>query len=128
MQHPGYGVYLALAVQNEFLAKLESALEDTSGVYVNAGVDAAAYFQELANDIRAHMCEPFEVTATVEPPGFPDAVVGSTIAGLCLAHADSGYWLVYQPTQGRYCCFWGASANQLGAHGVYGSPLYCWSA
>ena len=69
-------------MQNEFLAKLEVALGDTSGVYVNAGVDAATYFQELANDIRAHMCEPFEVTATVEPPGFPDAAVGGTLSGV----------------------------------------------
>jgi hypothetical protein len=115
-------------VQNEFLAKLEVALGDTAGVYVNAGVDAATYFQELANDIRAHMCEPFEVTATVEPPGFPDAAVGGTLSGLCVAHSQAGYWLVYQPAQDRFCCFWGASTNQLEAHGVYGSPLYCWSA
>lgn len=118
----------ALAVQNELIAKLEASLSDTSDVYVNAGVDAAAYFEELANGIRAHMCEPFEVSATVHPPGFPDAAVGSTIKGLCLAHRKSGYWLVYQPAQDRFCCFWGVSANQLGAHGVYGSPLYCWSA
>jgi len=115
-------------VQNELLAKLEASLADTSDVYVNAGVDAASYFEDLANDIRAHMCEPFEVTATVQPPGFPDAEVGSTICGLCLAHTEAGYWLVYQPTQGRYYCFWGSSSTQLGAHGVFGSPLYCWSA
>jgi hypothetical protein len=115
-------------VQNKLFAKLEASLSETSDVYVNAGVDAAAYFKELANGIRAHMCEPFEVSATVQPPGFPDAAVGSTITGLCLAHRDSGYWLVYQPAQDRFCCFWGASASHLGAHGVYGSPLYCWSA
>lgn len=115
-------------MQNEFLARLESALGDTSGVYVNAGVDVATHFQELANDIRAHICEPFAVTATVEPPGFPDAAVGATLSGLCVAHSETGYWLVYQPAQDRFYCFWGASAGQLGAHGVYGSPLYCWSA
>lgn len=115
-------------MQNELLARLESALADTSGVYVDAGVDAVAYFRELADDIRAHLCEPFAVTATVEPPGFPDAAVGDTLSGVCVARSDAGYWLVYQPEQDRFRCFWGASEDRLGAHGVYVSPLYCWSA
>jgi hypothetical protein len=115
-------------VQNELLAKLEASLADTSGVYINAGVDPAFYFKDLANEIRAHMCVPFVVTATVQPPGCPDVAVGGTITGLCVAHSGAGYWLVYRPRQDRFCCFWGATAAQLGAHGVFGSPLYCWSA
>jgi hypothetical protein len=35
---------------------------------------------------------------------------------------------VYQRAQDRFYCFWGESPSNLGAHGVSGSPLYCWSA
>ncbi|MBB4133428.1 hypothetical protein [Xanthomonas sp. 3075] len=108
-------------------AKLEAALSDTSEVYVNAGTDASAYYARLADNIRQNQCEPFTVTAVVKEPGFPDASVGSTIYGECVAHAN-GYWLVYQSEQDRFCCFWGLESSNLGAHGVFGSPLYCWSA
>lgn len=107
--------------------KLEAALSDTSDVYVNEGVDEQSYFAELADSIRRHVCEPFPVTAEVMPPGFPDAEVGNTILGLCVAHKE-GYWLVYHPAQDRFYCFWGTDTEHLGAHGVFGSPLYCWSA
>jgi len=109
------------------LKKLEAALSDTSGVYVNSGVDAQSYFSGIANDIRQNVCEPFTVTAVVMAPGFPDSAVGSVISGQCVAHRR-GYWLVYQPEQDRFYCFWGTSPSNLGAHGVFGSPLYCWSA
>lgn len=109
------------------IEKLETALGDTSDVYVNAGIDEHVYFAELADDIRRHACQPFEVSAVVMPPGFPDASVGSIISGQCVAH-NAGYWLVYQPEQDRFYCFWGTDPSHLGAHGVFGSPLYCWSA
>jgi hypothetical protein len=35
---------------------------------------------------------------------------------------------VYQPSENRFLCFWGTSPESLGAHGVVGNPLYCWSA
>ena len=109
------------------LTKLEAALSETSDVYVSTGVDAAAYYGQLADSIRQHLCKPFQVSAVVREPGFPDAVVGSIISGECIAQSD-GYWLVYQPTQNRFCCFWGQDTSNLGAHGVFGSPLHCWSA
>jgi hypothetical protein len=109
------------------LSKLEAALSDTADVYVNTGVDPAAYFARLTDSIRKHLCEPFLVRAIVQEPGFPDAAVGSTISGHCIAHTD-GYWLVYQSQQDRFYCFWGQEPSNLGAHGVFGSPLYCWSA
>ena len=105
---------------------LESALSETSDVYVNSGVDEASYFEGLRSDIRSHLCEPFEVSATVQEPGFPDIPVGSTINGLCLAHS-AGYWLVYHREHDRFYCFWGVDTAHLGAHGVFGSPLCCWS-
>lgn len=109
------------------IEKLEAALSETSDVYVNAGVDKASYFAGLADSIRRHLCEPFQVTAEVMPPGFEDEKVGSTISGLCVARS-AGYWLVYRPEQDRFYCFWGTDAAHLGAHGISGSPLYCWSA
>lgn len=109
------------------IEKLEAALSDTSDVYVNEGVDEQSYFAELADSIRRHLCEPFPITAKVMPPGFTDAKVGETISGLCIAHRPSGYWLVYQPEKDRFYCFWGIDREHLGAHGVFGSPLACWS-
>lgn len=107
--------------------RLESALHDASGVYVGDGVDRVSYLSGLAEDILEHRCEPFQLSAIALPPGFPDVANGSRISGWCVA-ANAGYWLVYQPDQDRFYCFWGTDPKNLGAHGVYGSPLYCWSA
>ena len=109
------------------LTKLELALSDTSDVFITPGVDAQSYLAGLADSIRRCACEPFPVSATVMPPGFPDSTLGDTISGQCVAHQE-GYWLVYRPESERFYCFWGESLRNLGAHGVFGSPLYCWSA
>jgi len=107
--------------------RLEVALSDPTGVYIGSGVDAETYLAGLASDIRAHVCDPFPLSATIMAPGFPDAQLGSEISGICVAHR-AGYWLVYQAEQDRFCCFWGETGSNLGAHGVFGQPLYCWSA
>jgi hypothetical protein len=78
-------------------------------------------------DVRAHLCEPFFLEAMVTDPGYPFASVGSKVSGYCVAHS-TGYWLVYQPSEKRFHCFWGASPENLQAPGVYGTPQYCWSA
>jgi len=110
------------------LENLETRLSDHAGVYVNAGVDAATYYAALAADIRQNMHEPFLVHATVMAPGFPDSNIGDRLTGFCVAHSKGGYWLVYQPGQDTFYCFWGADQSNLGARGVSGGPLYCWSA
>jgi hypothetical protein len=115
-------------VNDPLLTKLEVALADTSDVFVNVGTDAQAYLSSLAADLRAHVCPPFPRTATVMPPGFSDAAVGSIISGQCVAHNLAGYWLVYRPEQDQFYSFWGTDRSNLGAHGVFGSPLHCWSA
>jgi hypothetical protein len=92
--------------------------------YVPPNTDAT----NVEADIRAHLCEPFTVSAQVMPPGFPFASVGSVLSGMCIAHSPSGNWLVYQPDERRFLCFWGKTDGNLGAHGVYGNSLYCWSA
>ena len=109
------------------IEKLERALSDPAGLYVGSAVDADAYLADLTSDVRAHICTPFPVSATVMPPGFPAAEVGSVISGLCVAHR-AGYWLIYQPEHDSFYCFWGSDSSNLGAHGVSGHPLYCWSA
>lgn len=101
-------------------AAIAAKIERTS---VPPNTDAAA----VEADLRAHICEPFALHAEVMSPGFPFATVGSRLSGLCVAHRH-GYWLVYQPEEDRFMCFWGECAANLGAHGVYGNPLYCWSA
>jgi hypothetical protein len=109
------------------LERLEAALSDTTGVYVNAGVDAATYYAQLAEGIRRNMHQPFPVSAVVMPPGFSGMNIGERISGQCVAHSE-GYWLVYQPLQDIFYCFWGTDQSNLGARGVSGGPLYCWSA
>ena len=107
--------------------KLEAALADASGVYVTPGTEMEAYFEQLREDIRRHQCAPYEIHATVVPPGFPDIAEGETVSGYCVAKRG-GYWLVYSSQRDTFFAFWGADEQNLGAHGVYGSPLYCWSA
>ena len=109
------------------LAKLEAALADSSDVFVHKGIDAPAYFASLADSIRKHSCEPFPLSAFVTEPAFPDLPVGATISGLCVAHS-AGYWLVYEEPRDRYLVFWGTEQRNLGAPGIFGSPMYCWSA
>ena len=106
---------------------LEDALGDTTGVYVVAGEDVEAYYAHLRASIKASFINPLCVLATIMEPGFPNRATGSVISGICLAH-NAGYWLVYEPEERQFYCFWGSSPESLGAHGVYGSPLYCWSA
>lgn len=84
--------------------KLLARLNDTSDVYVPPGVDEATYFSRLAQNIRNHICEPFEVSATVTPPGFPDIAMGSSISGECVAR-HAGYWLVYSPQKDTFFAF-----------------------
>lgn len=113
---------------NFALQRLEASFSDTSGVYVNAGIDEKSYFDSLIDDIRSHEHEPFEVTAKVVAPGFPDEMnLGEDIKGLCVAHRG-GYWLVYQPKEDIFYCFWGNDPHHLEAPGIFGGALYCWSA
>jgi hypothetical protein len=107
--------------------KLAAALADASDVYINTGVDAEEYIEGLRQDIWRNRCEPYQVTAKVMPPGFPDLTIGDELTGLCIARR-AGYWLVYAPEKDVFYCFWGNDEQNLGAHGVFGSPLYCWSA
>ena len=110
-------------------AKLNAALSQTSDVYVNAGVDENEYFEGLRQNIKEHQCVPYLVSATVMPPGFPNINLGTKISGYCVAKDETaGYWLVYSPEADTFYCFWGTTESNLGAHGVLGSPLYCWSA
>jgi len=115
--------------RKQALAVLNSALAEGHGdVYINAGVDEPQYIAGLEASLRARLCEPYAVSAEVMAPGFPFAKLGQTISGTCLAEHPKGYWLVYQEEEKRFYCFWGRMKNDLGAFGVYGSPLYCWSA
>lgn len=112
---------------SEIFEVLEARLVDRTGVHVAAGGDATKYFVELAADVRRNACQPFAVSATVMAPGFQGFDTGEKISGLCVAKAD-GYWLVYRPEDDLFYAFWGTRQEDLGAHGVFGSPLYCWSA
>jgi hypothetical protein len=109
------------------LGVLETQIADAAGVYINAGVDEREYLDALMADIRENLCEPYWVQATVMAPGFPDKQLGDTVEGWCVA-AREGYWLVYSPEDERFYAFWGTDRDHLGAHGVFGSPMYCWSA
>lgn len=118
---------LEMLTRIEARTKLEEAIPTSEDVYIPSGVNELSYLASLADDVRSYLCDPFEATAKVMPPGFPFASIGETLSGYCIAH-NKGYWLVFQPKASRFLCFWGESPAHLGAHGVFGSPLYCWSA
>jgi hypothetical protein len=111
----------------EISERLEQALFESDDVYVPPGVNRQVYLSGIADDIRAHRCEPTLLTATVMAPAFPDVAEGDSITAMCVAKRD-GYWLVYDHQRDRFCSFWGENPEMLGAHGVYGSPSYCWTA
>jgi hypothetical protein len=110
-----------------YLEILRKRIRQTHDVYVPAGADSQEYVRALTSSILAHVIEPKRVRARVTPPGFLDAPAGSRTSGWCVA-SNGGYWLVYQPVKDRFCCFWGSDEQHLSAPGIYGSPLYCWSA
>lgn len=113
---------------DSLLIELEAAQADTSGVFVNTGVDAQRYLSGLVADIRANTCSPFLLSATVMEPEFPGMAVGSSISGYCVAHSSSGHWLVFQPERDQYYCLRGTDRENLGAHAVFGGALCYWSA
>ena len=102
-------------------------LAQTSDVYIGPGTDPKSYLAALRADIELSRCDPFLVCATVMQPGFAEHEMGTRLSGTCLAHR-AGYWLVYRAEDDRFYCFWGKDPSNLGAHGVSGSPLFCWSA
>ncbi|MGP8441358.1 hypothetical protein ACT2E5_04325 [Burkholderia vietnamiensis] len=110
---------------NPYWARLEIDLGDTSGIIVPNGRNEAEYFEGLRASIRRHATAAEWVSATVVAPGFKHRELGSKVAGYLLAR-DAGYWLVFEPEEGEYYCFWGTDPDDLGAYGVCGNPLYCW--
>jgi hypothetical protein len=110
---------------NPYWAQLEVDLADTSGIIVPKGEYETAYFERLRSIIRQHATGPEWITATVVEPGFRHRELGSKISGFLLAMTE-GYWLVFEPDEREYYCFWGVDPNNLGAFGVCGNPLYCW--
>lgn len=112
---------------SDLISLLESRLADGSDVYIDAGVSSSEYLEELANDIRRNECRPFELSAMVMAPGIPGFDDGEEISGMCVAK-EGGRWLVYRAQEDLFYAFWGIRPEQLGAHGIFGSPLYCWSA
>lgn len=110
---------------NPYWKQLEVDLRDESGIIVPKGENEAAYFERLRSSIREHATFPEWVSATVVEPGFPHRELSSKVSGYLLARSE-GYWLVLEPEEREYYCFWGNEINSLGAYGVCGNPLYCW--
>ena len=110
---------------NPYWSQLEVDLTDTSGIIVPKGEDRAVYCERLRDSIRQHATTPDRISATVVEPGFRHRELGSQISGVLLA-MTAGYWLVFEPEEREYYCFWGVDRSNLGAHGVCGNPLYCW--
>jgi hypothetical protein len=115
-------------VLNPYWEKLELAMQANPPVIVPKGRSKQEYFESLRIQIRECATPSVLVTATVMEPGFPNKELGSTITGYLLAKSieSVGYWLVYQPDEDEYYCFWGPDEHNLGAYGVCGNPIYCW--
>jgi hypothetical protein len=114
-----------MSIQNPYWARLEIDLVDTSHVIVPKGQNKDSYIEALRQSIREHATGPEWISATVKEPGFKHRVLGSVVSGYLLAKTD-GYWLVFEPIESEYYCFWGTEPADLGAYGVCGNPLYCW--
>lgn len=110
---------------NPYWPRLEADLADTSGIIVPKGEVEEKYFEKLRSSIREHAMGPDLVSAIVVKPGFKNRPLGSTVSGYLLAKVE-GYWLVFEPDEQQYYCFWGTDPANLGAYGVCGNPLYCW--
>lgn len=110
---------------NPYWPQLETDLADTSGIIVPKERVDTEYFESLRASIREN-ARPVELlSASVEEPGFRHRALGSTVSGYLLA-STGWYWLVFEPQEKQYYCFWGSDRNNLGAFGVCGNPLYCW--
>jgi len=110
---------------NPYWERLGAALTDTSGIIVPEGKDEPAYFEDLRTHLRQCAASPELISAVVEEPGFVGRKIGDSFSGYLLATADY-HWLVFEPIEEQFYCFWGANTNALGAYGVCGNPLYCW--
>ncbi len=106
---------------------LDRHLRISDDVYVGSEEDPDEYLKDLTREIASNRRAPFPLKAVVMAPGLPGFELGSTISGLCLAEL-AGKWLVYRPENDQFYAFWGTNIEALGAHGIFGSPLYCWSA
>jgi hypothetical protein len=102
---------------NPYWEKLEIAMESDPPVIVPKGRDEKEYFEGLRASIRECATPAIQVTAAVMEPGFEGKELGSAIAGYLLAKSldPVGYWLVYQPDENDYSCFWGLDESHLGA-------------
>lgn len=111
----------------ELFKILEDNLSNTDDVYIGKNQNEEEYIKNNIHSIMEAKCGPFKIKATIMEPGFPGKEIGGEVEGYCLAHSN-GYWLIYQPEEKTFYCFWGSSKENLGAHGVYGDALYCWTA
>lgn len=108
------------------LRRFEEEISSTDDVFVSKHQNTSAYLTDLETGLRASMCAPFKISARVTEAGFEGVDLGDTISGTCIAEAN-GYWLVYQPEWDSFVVFWGTQKDHLGAPGIEGSPLACWS-
>jgi hypothetical protein len=111
--------------KSELRAILDRQLLVDDDVYTGHVSDRGGYISDARASLMDAICDPFLVSAKVMAPAFPDHPVGEVLRGFCLAQRN-GSWLVYVPEEARFYCFWGSSRDNLGAHGISGSPLACW--
>jgi hypothetical protein len=114
-------------VKTRTLARFEEAIRETDDVFVSRHENRKEHLLRLESGLRESLCEPFELNAKVTEPGIEGFEVGASISGMCIAEAG-GYWLVYDLKRDTFVIFWGTQKENLGAPGIEGSPLACWSA
>ena len=106
---------------------LENNFSHTDDVFIGKNKNEREYIENAIKSIRAAKCAPFVLRARVVEPGFFEKAIGDIVEGYCLAQ-EKDYWLVYEPREKTFYCFWGTSIENLEAHGVCGNALYCWTA
>lgn len=112
---------------NYAIQRFEEQIGRSHDVFISKQESRDEYLHRLEEGLRDSLCEPFELSAQVTQLGIDGFVVGDRISGTCVAESN-GYWLVYSHRHDSFVIFWGTEKENLGAPGIEGSPLACWSA
>ena len=112
---------------NYAIQRFEELIGNSQDVFVSKHENRDQYLQRLEKGLRDSLCEPFELSAQVSELGIDGFDIGDRITGTCVAKSN-GYWLVYSHRHDSFVIFWGTQKEKLGAPGIEGSPLACWSA
>ncbi|MEK8049218.1 hypothetical protein AACH10_03105 [Ideonella sp. DXS22W] len=108
------------------LTALEIALHPATDLLVADGVDREELTRFLEQDLRASLCDPFQVTIEEFQPNLKAALSSRELAVFCVA-TRSGTSLFYHPQTHRFFGAHGQAPHGLVRQAIQASPLACWA-